>query len=130
MFRVDEVITREEVSVVFDDGDIAAGFPKDAQCVFLAQSSSGHLFKDLNVNLLDILGHPLVEDRAEEIAESFSGNAEGTDTSLSFWLWFNERQKLHIASLKLFEELVNLGGMPDVLCMHHAQDVGWDSVLL
>lgn len=123
MLCIDEVITREKVSVVFDDGNIAAGLPKDAQRMLLPQCRPGNLFKDLHVNLLDILRHPLVEDGAEKITESFSGDCARTDATLFFWLWFNEREKLDIASLELLEESVNLGGVLDVLCMHHAQDV-------
>jgi hypothetical protein len=55
MLFIDEVIARKEVSVVFDHGNIAAGFPKDAQRMLLPQCRSGHLLKDLHVDLLDIL---------------------------------------------------------------------------
>jgi hypothetical protein len=68
MFCADEVITRKEVPVVFDDGNIPAGLPKDTQCMLLPQCRSGDLFKDLHVDLFDILAHPLVEDGAEKIA--------------------------------------------------------------
>ena len=77
MFRIDKVITREKVSVVFDDGNIPAGLSKDTQRMLLPQCRPGHLFEDLNVDLLDILAHPLVEDGAEKIAESFSGYGAG-----------------------------------------------------
>ena len=129
MFRVDEVITGKEVSVVFNDGNITAGLPEDAKRMFLPESSSSCLLEDLHFDPLDILLHPLIEDGAEKIAESVSGYCAVANAPLFCRLWFNEWKKLHIASLELFEEPVNLGGMLYVLCMHHAQDVGQNSVL-
>ena len=114
---------------MFDHWNIPAGLPKDAQRMLLPQRRPGDLFKYLNVDLLDILRHPFVEDGAEKIAKSFSGYCAGADAPLFFRLWFDERQKLYIASLELLEEAVNLDGVLDVLCMYHAQDVGRDFVL-
>ncbi len=68
MLRVDEVVTRKEVSVVFDDRDITAGLPKDTERMLLPESSSGRLLKYLYLDPLDILALPLVKDGAEKIA--------------------------------------------------------------
>jgi len=129
MFRVDEVITGKEVSVVFDDGNITTGLPKDTQRMLLPEGSSSRLLEYLHRDPLDILGHPLVENGAEQIAQSFSRHRAVTNSALSVWLRLDQGQKLHVLGLDLFEEPVNLGGVLDVLCMHHAQDIARDSVL-
>ena len=130
MIHVDKVITRKEISVVFDDGNITAGHPKDSQHMLLPEGSSGHLFEYLHSETLDILAHPLVEDGAEKMTQGFRRHSTVVDAALFFWLRFDQGQKLHILSLELLEEPVNLGGMQDVLFMHHAQDVAGDPVLL
>ena len=129
MFRIDEVITRKEVSVVFDDGNITAGLPKDTQRMLLPEGGSDCLLEYLHFDPLDILGHPLVEDGAEKIAQSFSRHSAVANAALSVWSGLNQGQKLHVLGLDLLEEPVNLGGVLDVLCMHHAQYIARDSVL-
>ena len=129
MFRVDEVITRKEVSVVFDDGNITAGLPKDTQHMLLSEGSSGRLLEYLHFDPLDILAHPLVEDGAEKIAQSFSRHSTVANAALFVWLRLDQGQKLHVLGLDLLEEPVNLGGVLDVLCMDHAQYIARDSVL-
>ena len=129
MFRIDEVITGEEVSVMFDDGNITAGPPKDTQRMLLSEGSSGRLFEYLHFDLPDILAHPLVEDGAEKIAQSFSRHSAVANAALLVRLWLDQGQKLHVLDLDLLEEPVNLGGMLDVLCMHYAQYIAGDPVL-
>jgi len=129
MFRVDEVITRKEVSIVFDDGNITASLSKDAKRMFLPEGSSRCFLEDLHFDPLDILAHPLIEDGAEKITQSFSRHSAVADTTLLVWLRLNERQKLDVLSLDLLEEPVNPGGILDVLCVHHAKDIARDSVL-
>ena len=97
MCRVDEVIARKEISVVLDDGNVAAYLPKDAQGVLLPEGGSGRLFEHLNCDPLDILAHPFVEDRAEKISPSWSGNTAVADSALS--VWFDERQEFNIPGL-------------------------------
>jgi len=115
---------------VFDGGNITAGLPKDTQRMLLPEGSSGHLLEYLHVDPLDILRHPLVEDGAEKIAQSFSRHRAVANTALSVWLRLDKGQKLHVVSLDLLEEPINLGGVLDVLCMHHAQYTARDLVLL
>ncbi len=129
MFRVDEVITRKEVSVVFDDGNITAGLPKDTQRMLLPEGSSGSLLEHLYFDPLDILRHPLVEDGTEKIAQSFSWHSALANATLSAWLRLDQGQKLHVLSLDLLEEPVNLDGVLYVPCMHHTQYIARDSVL-
>jgi hypothetical protein len=129
MFRIDEVITRKEVSVVFDDGNITAGLPKDTQRMLLPEGSSGRLLEYLHFDPLDILGHPLVEDGAEKIAQGFSGHRAVANAAVFFGLRLDQGQKLHVLGLDLLEEPVNLSGVLDVLCMHHAEDIARDSVM-
>jgi len=129
MFRVDEVITRKEVSVVFDDGNITAGLPKDTQHMLLSEGSSGRLLEYLHFDPLDILAHPLVEDGAEKIAQSFSRHSAVANAALFVWLRLDQGEKLHVLGPDLLEEPVNLGWVLDVLCMYHAQYIARDSVL-
>jgi hypothetical protein len=72
MFSIDEVVTRKEVPVVFDDGNITASFPKDTQSMLLPEGSSGGLLEYLHFNPSNILIHPLIKDGAEENTQSFS----------------------------------------------------------
>ena len=69
MLCVDEVITRKEVAVVFDDRDVAASLPKCTECMVLPESSSSCLLKYLYLHAFDILALPLVENGAEKIAQ-------------------------------------------------------------
>ncbi len=128
MFRVDEVITRKEVSVVFDDGNITAGLPKDAKRMLLPERSSGCLLEYLHFDLLDILAYPLIEDGAEKIAQSFSRHSAVAHPALLVWLRLNEGKKLQGLGFDLLEEPVDLDGILDVLCMHHAKDIARDPV--
>jgi hypothetical protein len=129
MFRIDKVITRKEVSAVFDDRNITAGLPKDTQRMLLPEGSSGRFLKYLNFDPLDILDLPLVKDGAEKITQSFGRHSAGTNSALFIWLRLDQGQKLHVWSLDLFEEPINLGGMLDILRMHHAQDIARNLVL-
>jgi hypothetical protein len=129
MLRVDEVITRKEVAVVFDDRNITASLPKDTECMVLPESSSGCLLKYLHLDSLDILALPLVEDGAEKIAQSFSRYSAAAHTTLFVLLWLNQGQKANVWGFDMLEEPVDLGGMLDVLCMHHAQYITRDLVL-
>ena len=83
MLRVDEVITRKEVAVMFDDGDITAGLPKDTERMFLPEGSSGRLLEYLHLDPPDILALPLVEDGAEKIAQGLSRHRAVADAALS-----------------------------------------------
>jgi hypothetical protein len=129
MLRVDEVITRKEVSVMFDNGNISAGLPKDTKRMLLPESSSGRLLEYLHLDPLDILALPLVEDGAEKIAQSFSRHSAVANAAFSVWLRLDQGQKANVWGLDLLEEPVDLGGMLDVLCMHHAQYIARDLVL-
>jgi len=129
MFRVDEVITRKEVSVVFDNGNITAGLSKDTKRMLLPEGSSGRLLEDLHFYPLDVLTYPLIEDGAEKISQSSSRRSAVANTTLILRLGLNQGQKLNVLGFVLLEEPVNLSGMLDVLCMHHAQYVARDLVL-
>ena len=83
MLHVDEVITRKEVAVMFDDGDIAAGLPKDTERMFLTEGNSARLFEYLHFDSPDILALPLVEDGAEKIAHDLSRDRAVADLAFS-----------------------------------------------
>jgi hypothetical protein len=129
MLRVDEVVTRKEVAVVFYDGDISAGLPKDTKRMLLPESSSDCLLEYLHLDPLDILALPLVEDSGEKIAKSFSRYSAVAKAALSVWLRLDQGQKANVWSFDLLEEPVDLGGVLDVPCMYYAQYIARDLVL-
>jgi hypothetical protein len=130
VFRVDEVITRKEVAVMFDDRDVTASLPKNTKRMLLPESSSGCLLEYLHLDSLDILALPLVEDGAEKIAQGFRRYSAVTHiASLSVRLRLDQGQKTNVRGLDLLEESVDLGGMLNVLCMHHAQYIARNLVL-
>jgi hypothetical protein len=115
MFLVNEVITGKEVSIVFNDGNVTAGLPKDTKRMLLAESRSGRLLEYLHFDPLDVLALPLVEDGAEKIAPSFSRHGTVADTTLLVRLPLDQGQKTYVLNVDLLEEPVDLGGMSDVL---------------
>ena len=129
MFHIDEVIARKEVSVMFDNGNISTGLPKNAERMLLSESSSGCLFEYLHLDSLDILALPLIKDGAEKIAQSFSRYRTVADAPLFLWLRLDQGQKANVWGLDLLEEPVDLRGMLDVPCMHYAQNIAGDLVL-
>ncbi len=129
MFRVDEVITRKEVSVVFDDGNITAGLSKDTKRMLLPEGSSGRLLEDLHFDLLNVLTFPLIEDGTEKIAPSISRQSAVANAALLVWLRLNQWQKLEIMGFDLLEEPVNPSGIINVLRMDHAEYIARDPVL-
>jgi hypothetical protein len=114
---------------MFDNGNISTGLPKNAERMLLPESSSGRLFEYLHFDSLDILALPLVKDGAEKIAQSFSRYSTVADAALPLWLRLDQGQKANVWGLDLLEESVDLDGMLDVLCMHHAQYIARDLVL-
>jgi hypothetical protein len=120
MPSVDEMITRKEIPVVLDDGNIAAGLPEDTQRMLLPEGSSGRLLENLHFDPLDILGLPLVEDGAEKTPQGFSRHSAAADPTVFTWLRLNQGQKGHVLGVDVLEESVNLGRLLDVLRMHHA----------
>jgi hypothetical protein len=83
VFFVDEVITGKKISIVFDHGDIAAGFLKDTQGMLLPQGCSGRLLEDLDFYLPDILTHPLIVDGAEKSAKGLRGHGARAYSSIN-----------------------------------------------
>jgi len=130
MLRVDEVITRIEVSIVFDDRNITAGFSKDTQCMLLPESSSGYLLENLNFDPLNIMNLPLVKDCGEEIAPSVGRYSAVANAALTVWLGLDQGQKANIGSFDLLEEPVDIRGVLNVPSMHNAQYITRDVVLL
>lgn len=82
IFRIDEVITREEVSIMFDDGDITARLPEDTEGMLLAEGGSRSLLEDLDFDTPDILSHPFLKDRAQEVAQSLSRHTAVADAAV------------------------------------------------
>ena len=129
MFRVDEVVARKEISVMFDHGNISAGLSKDTKRMLLAETRSGRLFEYLHFDPLDIVTLPFVENGAKKIAPGFRRHRAKADAVLSVGLRFDQGQKADVGGLKLLEEPVDLGGVPDVFRVDDTQDIARDSVL-
>ncbi len=130
MFDVDEVVTRIKVSVVFDNGNIAAGRTEDTQRMFLVEGRSGGLFEYLHSDPPDILVPPLVEDGAEESSPGFGRHADGAAAALGVRLRLDQGQEGYVLGVDLLEESVDPEGGSDVMRVYHAQDIGVDSVHL
>ncbi len=115
---------------MFDNRNIAAGRPEYTQRMLLVEGCSDGLFEYLHFDPPDIVVSPLVEDGAEKYSPSFSRNAMVADAAFSVRLRLNHRQKGYLLGIDLLEELVDLEGELDVMRVHHAQDIGINSVLL
>lgn len=90
MLRVDKVVARKKVSIVFDDGNVATGPPKDTQRMLLSKSRSGGLLDDLHFNAANIPARPLIEDGAEKRAKGVSRHRALADAVLGFRLQLDQ----------------------------------------
>ncbi len=115
MFSIGKVVTRIEVSVVFDDRNITAGRPEDTQRMLLLKGCSCSLLENLHFDSPDIPVYPLVEDSAEKNPQGFRRNGALAYATFDAWLRFDQRQKANILRFDLLEESVNLGGGLDVI---------------
>jgi hypothetical protein len=78
------MIAGKELPIVFDHGDIPAGFLKDTQGMLLPQGCSGRLLEYLDFYLPDILAHPLIEDGAEKSAKGLRGDGARAYRAIDF----------------------------------------------
>jgi hypothetical protein len=81
MVCVHEMVAGKEISVVFNDWDIAAGWPEEAKRMFLPESRPGRLFENLNFDPADVLVQPFIEDSAKKIAPGFSRHGVSAHSS-------------------------------------------------
>ena len=88
------------------------------------------LLEYLNFDPPDILFSPLVEDGAEECSPGFSRHGDGADAAFCVRLRLHHGQEGYVLGVDLLEESVDLEGGLGVMRVHHAEDVGVDSVLL
>lgn len=130
MFCIDKMIAREEIAIVFDNRNVTASRTENAQRMVLSESRSGCLFEYLDFDPADIMAYPVIEDGAEKFAPCVCWNGEKADAAFGVRLRIDHRQKGHISSSDLLEETVDFGRMSDIVCIHHAQDIRRDSVLL
>jgi hypothetical protein len=98
--------------------------------MLLPESSSSRLFEYLHFDPPDIVALPLVKNGAEKITQGSSRHSAVADAALSLWLRLDQGQKANVWGLDLLEELVDLGRILDVLCVHYAQYIARDLVLL
>jgi len=129
MFRIYEMVAREEVPVMLDDRNIAARRPEDAQRMLLPERYSGGLLENLHLDPPNVPAHPFIEDGTEKTAPGISRHCEWANVIFSLRLRLDHGQKAHVWSFDLLEELVHLKGMPDIVRIDHAQDIGIDAVL-
>jgi hypothetical protein len=130
MCCIDKVVTRVEISVVFDDGNIPAARTKDAQRMLLPKGRPGSLLKDLYFDPADILAHPLVKDGTEKSAKRFRRHSAAADAASGVGLWLDQGQKSYVLGSELLEEPVHLERITDIVRMHRAEYLGWNLMLL
>jgi hypothetical protein len=119
MFSVNEVVTGKEISVVFDDWNITAGRPEDTQRMVLIKGRSGSFLEYLHFDPPDIMAYPLVEDSAEKRTPGFSRHGAAAYAAFDIRVRLDQRQKGYVLGIDLFEKSVDLGRVPDVMCIHH-----------
>ena len=124
MFSINEVVTRIEVSVVFDHRNITACRTEDTQRMLLIERCSSGLFEYLYFDLPDILVSPFVEYGTEKNSPSLSLHAMMADVAFGVWLWLDHWQKAYVRGIDLLEEAVDFGGVPDIVRIHYAQNIG------
>ena len=129
MVCVDEMVAGIEISVVFNDGNISADWPEKAQRMLLPESRPGCFLEDLHFNPADVPAQPVIEDSAEKIPPGFSRHCIGADTSRPIRMLFNQRQKSQVRSFDLFKKSVDFERVPDIMGVHHAQNIGRNAVL-
>ena len=66
--RVDEVVAGVDVTVVLESDTLAARRTQNAQRRETTQLGGEHAVEELDEHLADVVSHPLVEDRREELA--------------------------------------------------------------
>ena len=89
MFRIDEMVTGEEVTIVLDNGDVPTGFSEDAQRVLLVEGCPGRFLKYLDLDVPNISVLPLVEDSTQEVSPRFGRYRPLADVTIPFWLGFD-----------------------------------------
>ncbi len=100
MFSVHKVITRKEVSVTFDDRNITAGLPKNAETGFLPEGCCSDLFEHLYFDTTDILSQPLIENGAEKSSQGFGRHSTAAYAAFGSRLTLDERQKADVIGLR------------------------------
>ena len=100
---------------MLDDREITAGLAEDTQRMLLAEGSSGGLIEYLHFDPLDIVAHPLVENGAEKIAQTFSRHSAGANATLLIWFGLDQGQKNQVWGFDALEEPVKLGGIFNIL---------------
>jgi hypothetical protein len=126
MALVDEMVAREKIPIVFDDGNIPAGLPENTQRMLLIKGSSGGLLKYLHLDQFDVFSLPFVEDGAEEIAPGFSRDGIGKDFAHFVYIRFHQGDKGHILGLDLFKKPVNRERMLYILGIDHTKQIDRD----
>ena len=129
MFGGDEVITRIEVPVMFDDRDIPAGASKDAQRVVLAMGRARRFLEDLHDDPSDVLPHPLIKDRAQKGAKRLSRYGARAHLAFCCGLLLDQRDKAEVLGSNVLEKAVHLKRILDIPGMHDAENIDRDFVL-
>jgi hypothetical protein len=91
---VHELVADEDVPVVFQDQDLAAGLAEYAQGVRQAQERAKGLLEKLHGEVAQVVSNPIVERLAEKFAEDFRGGGAGTDPVGRCWIALDERKEL------------------------------------
>ena len=122
----DEVIALIEVAVVLDDRDIPAGGTEDAQRMVQAVGRPRGFLEDLDDDPPDVLPHPLVEDRAQEVAEGFRRHGALAHAARRGRLRLDQGDEAEVLGLDLLEEAIDVERVPDVLRMDDTEKIDGD----
>ena len=97
--------------------------------MFLAERRPCGLLENLHLDPPDILAYPFIEDGTEKITPGLRRNSEGANAGFGIGLRLDHRQKAYIGSFDLLEEPVHFKGVPDIIGINHAQDIGINAML-
>lgn len=136
ILRIHVVITRIEVSRVFERHRVSAGGTKKAETLGYTHHRLQSYLKELDEDLSHIATHPMVEDGAEKFSPLFRQNGALTDRSLPRTHCsqetvliglggesLNQGDKLVESATDGLEKFVNLKGVVGIVTMHHRQGV-------
>jgi hypothetical protein len=91
VLRVSEMITREEVTVVFDNRNVTTYWAKDAKRMILPECCPSGLLEYLNFDSPNVFAHPFIENGAQKSAPGISRNGKWADAVFAIRLRLNHR---------------------------------------
>jgi hypothetical protein len=115
---------------MFDHRNSSAGRPENAERVVLSERCPCRLFKNLHLYPSYILVQPLIENLAEKGAPIIGQNHAALSAIRAILRTLDQRQKAYVPGFDILEKPVDFERMPDIVCVHHTQDIACYSMLL